>query len=211
MSAEFTATAIAVFARAPVPGEAKTRLIPVLGRGGAAELQRRLTEKTLATACAVPRAQVTLWVAGDIKHPFIVEAAARHGTALTAQVGADLGARMHHAFMQAKGPLLLIGTDCPQLQADGLAAAAALLAAHDVVLQPATDGGYVLIGLARPQPTLFESIAWGESSVLEQTQRRIAAAGLRCAQLAALDDLDTPADLQRAVAAGLVSAPGYSA
>jgi len=196
---------IAVFARAPVAGEAKTRLIPVLGADGAAALQRRLIEHTLTTACTVPGAQVTLWVAGDSEHPFITEVSARFGVALAAQVGNDLGARMQHAFEAAGAPLVLIGTDCPQLGPADLAAAAAALAANDVVIQPATDGGYVLIGLARPQPALFESIDWGGPQVLRQTQARIATIGLRCALRPTLDDLDTPADLQRALAAGLLT------
>jgi len=100
---------------------------------------------------------------------------------------------------------VLIGTDCPQLGPADLAAAAAALAANDVVIQPATDGGYVLIGLARPQPALFESIDWGGPQVLRQTQARIATIGLRCALRPTLDDLDTPADLQRALAAGLLT------
>ena len=197
---------IAVFARAPVPGEAKTRLIPMLGAAGAAALQRQLIERTLATACAVPAARVTLWVAGDPAHPFIVAAAARFGIPVAGQAGADLGARMHRAFVQTAAPLVLIGTDCPQLRPDDLAAAAAALDRHDVVIQPATDGGYVLIGLARPQPALFESIDWGGPQVLQQTRARIAVLGLRCVLRPALDDLDTPADLQRALAAGLLEA-----
>ena len=199
------AVRIAVFARAPVAGEAKTRLIPMLGADGAAALQRRLIERTLTTACAVPGAQVTLWVAGDSEHPFITEVSARFGVAHAAQVGNDLGARMQHAFEAAGAPLVLIGTDCPQLGPADLAAAAAALAANDVVIQPATDGGYVLIGLARPQPALFESIDWGGPQVLRQTQARIATIGLRCALRPTLDDLDTPADLQRALAAGLLT------
>jgi rSAM/selenodomain-associated transferase 1 len=198
---------IAVFARAPVAGEAKTRLIPRLGREGAAALQRQLIDRTLAKACAVADARVTLWVAGDAAHPFIVEAAARHGVATAAQAGADLGARMSHAFASAGAPLVLIGTDCPQLQSRDLAAAAQALAGHDVVIQPATDGGYVLIGLARPQPELFESISWGGAEVLRQTQARIAALGLRCALRPTLDDLDTAADYERALAAGLLTPP----
>jgi glycosyltransferase A (GT-A) superfamily protein (DUF2064 family) len=99
---------------------------------------------------------------------------------------------------------VLIGTDCPQLAVEDLAAAAAALAGNDVVIQPASDGGYVLIGLARPQPALFESIDWGGPQVLQQTQARIAALGLRCALRPVLDDLDTPTDFQRALAAGLL-------
>jgi len=206
MPAEPPAVNIAVFARAPVAGQTKTRLIPLLGAEGAAALQRRLIERTLATAGAVAGARVTLWVSGDAAHPFVVEAARRFGAAIAEQRGADLGARMNHAFESAGAPLVLIGTDCPQLSAGDLAGAAAALASHDVVLQPATDGGYVLIGLARPQPPLFESIDWGGPQVLRQTRGRIDALGLRCALRPTLDDLDTPADLQRALAAGWITA-----
>ena len=197
---------IAVFARAPLAGQAKTRLIPLLGADGAAALQRRLIERTLSTACAVQGARVTLWVAGDAGHAFVAEAARRFGVAIAEQRGADLGARMNHAFETVGAPLLLIGTDCPQLAPDDLSAAAGALRAHDVVIQPATDGGYVLIGLARPRPPLFESIDWGGPQVLRQTRERIAALGLRCALLPPLHDLDTPADLQRALAAGWLAA-----
>ena len=206
MRVEAPAVHIAVFARAPVAGQAKTRLIPLLGADGAAALQRRLIERTLATACAVPGARVTLWVAGDTAHRFIAGVAAHFGTALAAQQGADLGERMSHAFEATGAPLVLIGTDCPQLSSDDLTSAAAALATHDVVIQPATDGGYVLIGLAGPQPSLFEAIDWGGPQVLRQTRERIDALGLRCALRPALDDLDTPADLQRALAAGWLSA-----
>ncbi|MBK9245062.1 MAG: TIGR04282 family arsenosugar biosynthesis glycosyltransferase [Burkholderiales bacterium] len=193
---------IAVFARAPVAGQVKTRLIPLLGADGAAALQRRLIERTLATARAVDGARVTLWVAGEPAHPFVEQMAARFGVALAEQHGADLGERMHRAFETTAAPLVLIGTDCPRLSPQDLAEASAALAAHDVVLQPATDGGYVLIGLVRPQPPLFESIDWGGPQVLQQTQARIGALGLHCALRPPLDDLDTPADLQRALAAG---------
>ncbi|HEU0203075.1 MAG TPA: DUF2064 domain-containing protein, partial [Burkholderiaceae bacterium] len=89
---------IAVFSRAPVPGQAKTRLIARLGAEGAARLQQQLIERALARACAVAQAQVTLWVAGDGAAPFMHTVAQRHGVALAAQAGSDLGARMAHAF-----------------------------------------------------------------------------------------------------------------
>jgi rSAM/selenodomain-associated transferase 1 len=198
-------THIAVFARAPVPGQAKTRLIPALGADGAAALQRRLIERTLATACAVPGARVTLWVAGEIEHPFINATAARFGVGVAAQEGAGLGERMHRAFVATAAPLVLIGTDCPQLAAGDLAAAAQSLAGHEVVIQPASDGGYVLIALRDPQPRLFASIDWGGSRVLQQTRARVAELGLRCLLRPTLDDLDTAEDLQRALDRGLLA------
>lgn len=198
---------IAVFARAPVPGQAKTRLIPALGADGAAALQRQLIERTLATACSVPGARVTLWVAGGSDHPFIAATAARFGIAVAAQSGADLGERMHRAFVATAAPLVLIGTDCPQLAAGDLTAAALALSGHDVVIQPASDGGYVLIALRDPRPRLFTSIDWGGPLVLQQTRERVAELGLRCLLRPTLDDLDTPADLQRALDRGLLDTP----
>ena len=196
---------IAVFTKAPTPGAVKTRLIPTLGAGHAALLQQQLIERALRTACAVPNARVTLWVAGDLADPFIAACAQRFALPVLAQVGADLGARMHHAFAATAARLLLIGTDCPQLQTRDLASAKAALNRHDVVLQPAADGGYVMVGLARPQPALFEAMPWGSAEVLNETLQRIAAAGLRCALLPTRHDLDTAADLQRALAAGWVN------
>jgi rSAM/selenodomain-associated transferase 1 len=125
------------------------------------------------------------------------------------QQGDDLGARMHAALaatLAAHPPAgcLLIGTDCPALSPRDLQRAAAALAAHDVVLVPALDGGYVLIGLRRPQPALFDGIDWGTPAVLEATRARIAAAGLRAAELPPLPDLDTAADYHAARAAGWI-------
>lgn len=190
--------AIAVFARAPQPGRVKTRLIPALGAHGAAALQAQLIGLTLAKACAVRQAAVTLWLA-DGAHE------APPGVTVARQQGEDLGARMLHAFrhtLASARACVLIGTDCPALAVTHLRAAFAALTAHDVVLAPAEDGGYVLIGLTAPQPTLFSGIRWGTSEVLAQTRAAIAAAGLRAAYLPTLPDLDTPQDLARARAAG---------
>lgn len=192
---------VAVLARAPVPGEAKTRLIPALGADGAARLQARLIELTLARAAALQGARVSLWLAGD---PAALPAGARD-VPLHAQRGEDLGARMDHAAREAlarAARVLVIGTDCPALTPAHLRAARDALEQHDVVVQPADDGGYVLIGLNAPQPTLFTGIEWGSASVFPTTLRRIAEAGLRAAVLPSLPDLDTPDDLARARAAG---------
>jgi rSAM/selenodomain-associated transferase 1 len=180
-------------------------LIPALGTEGAARLQQQLTERALRTAVGAAGARVTLWVAGDPAHPFIAAMARRFSAGVEQQQGGDLGARMHRAFVQTAAPLVLIGTDCPQLRPDDLASAAALLADNDAVVQPAADGGYVLIALRKPQADLFDAIPWGGSEVLQQTLRRAAAAGLRCALRPTLHDLDTPEDLQRALLEGWVA------
>jgi rSAM/selenodomain-associated transferase 1 len=194
---------IAVLARAPVAGRAKTRLIPLLGAAGAAQLQARLIELTLAKALTVPECAVHLWLDGD---PAALPPAAQQ-VAVHRQEGADLGARMAHAFAQTlrlARPTILIGTDCPALTAGHLRHALACLADHDVVVQPATDGGYVLIGLNAPQPRLFADIPWGGPQVMAVTQQRIDALGLRCARPEPLPDLDLPEDYRHAVAQGWI-------
>lgn len=202
---------IAVFARAPVPGQAKTRLVPRLGAAGAARLQERLIESTLQKAVALPGARVTLWVAGNTDHPFIAACAQRVGVRVDAQRGNDLGARMLHAFATTLAPgradrCLVIGTDCPALATADLAAAAQALAAHDAVVQPAEDGGYVLIGLRAPHAQLFEGIEWGGSTVMQATRERLERLALAWCERPPLPDLDTPQDYERALAAGWLAA-----
>jgi hypothetical protein len=194
------ARAIAVFAKVPQSGAVKTRLIPAIGAPAAAALHARLIEETLAKAHALEGAEVCLWLAGDI---------ARYtpppGQALARQDGADLGARMAHAFVVTLArarACVLIGTDCPALTPAHLRQAFDELDRNDVVVIPAEDGGYVLIGLRAPQPQVFENIQWGGPTVLQATRARIEASGLGAAYLPPLPDLDTPADLARARADG---------
>jgi rSAM/selenodomain-associated transferase 1 len=141
---------IAVFARAPVPGEAKTRLIPALGAEGAAALHRRMVRDILAKARAAGLGRVTLWGAPDVSHASFAESATAFGVELRAQGPGDLGARMEAAFHSTL-PLLLVGSDCPSIEPSDLrACAAALQSGADAVFLPAEDGGYGLVGLARP-------------------------------------------------------------
>jgi len=191
---------IAVLAKAPIPGLAKTRLIARLGADGAARLQAVLTEHAVRTALAAGLGSVTLWCTPDTRHPAFVKLAHRTGVALEAQRGADLGARMAHAVAQraGRGPVLLTGTDCPALTPEHLrTAAAALEGGDEVVLIPAEDGGYVLVGLMESHPVLFEGIPWGSDRVIEVTRGRLRALGLRWSEPTTLWDLDRPADLDR--------------
>jgi rSAM/selenodomain-associated transferase 1 len=195
--------ALAIFARAPQPGQAKTRLIPRLGAEGAAQLQARLIELALAKAAALSDCATTLWLDGDAA---LLPPPARAVPRQT-QRGADLGERMADAFartLRTARRMVLIGTDCPGLTPADLHAAFAALARHEVVVQPALDGGYVLIGLAAPQPQLFDGIRWGSDEVLAATRERIAALGLRAAWLAPRPDLDTPTDYEHALAQGWI-------
>ena len=193
--------AIAVFSKAPRAGETKTRLIPALGAAGAARLQRRLCLQSLDLACRAAHGKVTLWAAPDHRQRFFRAVQAQRGIALRSQTGSDLGERMSNAFVAHAGPLLLIGTDCPALTEVHLeAAATALHEGHDAVFIPAEDGGYVLVGLRRPLPRLFEGIDWGSDQVMAQTRERLIAQGLRWAEPVTLWDVDRPEDLPRLAA-----------
>jgi rSAM/selenodomain-associated transferase 1 len=193
-----------VFARVPRPGAVKTRLIPALGAGGAARVYRLLLRRTLIAAARVPEVKRELWCTAEPDMAPCTTLARRLGMRLRRQGEGDLGARMAAAFEQAlgyepAGPAVLIGSDCPGYQPGYLAQAFALLEDRkrplDAVIGPALDGGYVLIGLRRPAPSLFEHIPWGTGEVLGRTCEALTAAGLRWAELPALGDIDRPEDL----------------
>lgn len=204
--------AVGVMAKAPIAGEAKTRLIPLLGAVAAADLQRELTLRALVTATgAAPRA-VTLFTAGDDDHPFWRECRHTFDVAVESQRGADLGARMQHALgvlLRSHAQALLIGTDCPALRPQDLVQAATVLCDRRMVFAPAEDGGYVLVGARELESAAFEGIAWGEASVMRDTRAALTAVGWRAgidwAELPESWDLDRPDDFRRALAAGLLS------
>lgn len=197
---DLTRVQVAVLAKAPMPGLAKTRLIPALGPQGAARLQRQLTRAAVQTALDARLGTVTLWCAPHARHRFFRAMHRTTGVRCLVQANGDLGQRMHAAFRLhcEQGPLLLTGTDCPLLTPDHLRRAAqALLDGEEAVFYPAEDGGYVLVGLRRPQAALFEGIAWSTDAVMVQTRERATALGLQLREFEALWDLDVPADLAR--------------
>jgi rSAM/selenodomain-associated transferase 1 len=201
--------AVAILAKAPLPGLAKTRLAPALGTEGAAALQARFIERTVATARAAGTGPVTLWAAPDQHHPAFQTLSALLGVTLARQPAGDLGARMLAAIEAARGPALVIGTDCPALTAEHLTAAATVLRdGCDAVVIPVEDGGYALIGSREPQPKLFDGVPWGSDSVMAETRRRLRAARLIWREPARLWDVDEPADLARMHRAGLASLMG---
>lgn len=191
---------ILIFAKAPTPGMAKTRLIPALGAEGAARLHGRLVRRTVARMRACALAPLELHAAPDGEHPLFRSLAAE-GVPLVVQRGYDLGERMQAALAAALASAefaILIGTDCPALDCGCVARACEALAEGcPAVLGPAEDGGYVLIGLRRPAAALFAGVDWGGPQVLAQTRRRLAALGWDALELPALWDLDRPADLDR--------------
>jgi hypothetical protein len=196
--------AVAVLAKAPIAGFAKTRLIPVLGARGAAVLQERLVERAVETACAAAIGPVTLWTTPDESHPVFQSIGAHLGITLARQADGDLGARMLAAITAANTCVLLIGSDCPALTLDHLRAAADVLRDRaPAVVIPAEDGGYALIGLRTPEPALFSDMPWSTPLVMNETRRRLRTLGLTWHEPVTLWDVDLPQDLERMRGIGL--------
>jgi len=192
-------TRIVVFAKAPIAGFAKTRLIPALGAKGAAALASRMLSHALAQALAAASQAVELCMSPGPSDPAWQGVALPEAVERSEQGEGDLGARMDRAMERAlgqrQGPVLLMGTDCPALSAAHIVEASRQLEQHDAVLLPAADGGYVLIGLRLPSPSLFKDMTWSTSVVAFETLHRMASLGLRVWQGPVLHDIDEPADL----------------
>lgn len=190
-------TRVVIFAKAPVPGAVKTRLIPALGADGAADLARQMLGETLASAAAAGNLRVELCASPHPDDPAWIDVLPP-GLERSDQGQGDLGERLAAASARAIRDgerVLLIGTDCPGLDAARLRAAASHLDRHDVVLYPAQDGGYVLLGLARWHESLFRDIAWSSDSVAAETEERVRALGWSLHRSEPLRDIDDPADL----------------
>ena len=191
---------IIIYAKAPIPGEVKTRMMPALDATTAAMLHSALVERALTTACATPF-DVVLCAAPDDSHPFFIECAEDFDIELDVQLpNANLGARMLASLndaLQSWSQVLLIGADCPAFTTAHLRAAMTQLDAHDIVLTPADDGGYVLIGASRTASTMFDDIEWGTENVLVAQRAALARCALSFAEMPTLWDVDRPQDLQR--------------
>ncbi|MDP2367472.1 TIGR04282 family arsenosugar biosynthesis glycosyltransferase [Rhodoferax sp.] len=192
-------TRIVVMAKAPLPGFAKTRLIPALGETGAARLAARMLHHTLGTALAAAIGPVELCAAPEPSDPAWRGVAVPADVVWSAQGVGDLGARMARAAQRgcALGErVLLIGTDCPALSPAHLRSAATALDAHDATLLPTFDGGYALLGLRQIHPSLFENMPWSTATVATQTVQRARQVGWSVELLPRLHDIDEPDDLQ---------------
>lgn len=189
-----------LFTRFPQPGRVKTRLINALGATGAADLHRRLTEHALRQArdlaCSCPaalevrytggtRSQMATWLGSDLQ--------------FRSQVAGDLGTRLDraftHAFSKGARAVVIMGSDCPGLTSRILREAFTELESCELVLGPAADGGYYLVGLRQCTPEIFRDIPWGSDQVLARSLSRAARLGLATNQLGLLSDVDRPADL----------------
>ena len=189
-----------VFTRYPEPGITKTRLIPVLGKAGAANLHRLMAQRTIARALSLQKSRR---LSVEIHHTGGSQQQMQDwlGTDLIYQnqIDGDLGARMAAAFQNSfdsgVDKVAIIGTDCPDLKAEILAQAFDRLSDRDLVLGPAKDGGYYLIGLRRSIPELFDGIKWGTSEVFASTRAIAQKLNLSIADLPTLADIDLPEDL----------------
>lgn len=189
---------VIVMAKAPLAGFAKTRLIPALGAPGAAALAERLLDSAVAQALAAALGPVDLCCAPDSSHAAFERLSSRPGLERSEQGDGDLGARMSRAlgrWLARADRALLIGTDAPMLDASMLQRAADALDRADAVFIPARDGGYVLVGLRCPAPSLFDGMRWSTSTVMARTRERLAKADLRHMELPPVADIDEPADL----------------
>jgi rSAM/selenodomain-associated transferase 1 len=197
----FPDSVLLIFCKAPIAGQVKTRLQPALTAEQAADVHRRLVRMTLKRAFRQPLCPVVLCCAPDTGHVFFRRCAADYPLDLAGQRGNDLGERMRNAFIDALTlyrQAILIGCDCPSLRADDLHhALAALRGGSDAVISPATDGGYVLIGVKADQPALFSGIPWGSDRVMAETRRRAREAGLSLHELKPQWDVDTIEDWER--------------
>lgn len=199
---EFPEARIIVFAKAPVPGQVKTRMAGHLGNFGAALLHRQLLSHILRRLIQARLAPVELWCAPDAQHGFFIACRRDYGIRLRRQQGHNLGERMAQALAtvlkEGSRFAVIVGSDCPMLDATYLRQGLmALKAGQDAVLGPTEDGGYMLIGLRQPCPALFKGIPWGSTIVLAATRRRLQRGGLTWSELPLAWDVDRPADLRR--------------
>ncbi len=191
---------VIVFSRFPEPGITKTRMIPALGAEGAARLQKVLTERTLYAAreyCSDRSTDLEVrFAGGDAQRMANLFGADRR---YLPQQGSDLGERLIDAFASAFSAgaerVVVIGSDCPGLESSVLDAAMKALSQEDVVLGPAIDGGYYLIGLKENRPELFQGIDWGNEGVLRQTVDKAKRSRCSIYRLRPLSDVDFPEDL----------------
>jgi rSAM/selenodomain-associated transferase 1 len=189
-----------IFTRYPEPGKTKTRMISLLGQYGAARLQQQMTEYTLKQAKKLQKSMslsIAIFYSGGTEQ--LMRDWLGNEIIYQQQSDGDLGQRMKSAFARSLSiscdKVVIIGTDCPELNSTVLSQAFELLTCSDLVLGPALDGGYYLIGLSRLIPELFQGINWGTSAVFEQTKAIAQQLKLKVSYLSPLHDIDRPEDL----------------
>jgi len=198
---QFPNSRILIFAKAPIPGFAKTRLIPALGADGAAQLYAEMLQKKVQEISTDALCPLQCWCTPDCAHELFQQFATQSNLSLHLQQGDDLGERMAFAAEQAlqeAGSVVLIGGDAPSLTVEHLQQAITWLeSGADAVLGPAEDGGYVLLALRHLQHDLFTEMPWGTDQVLSITRQRLKQLGWHWRELPTLWDVDRPEDLVR--------------
>ena len=195
-----SSSALFVFAKAPIPGKVNTRLIPAIGEQQATKLQHDLIVHRMQQFAALDNIDVQLWCAPDAQHPLFQQCAERYAVRLQQQQGDNLGQRMAHAIcdgLQHYRHVVLTGTDAPAVDVAEIEQALHYLQTRDVVLQPAEDGGYVLIAMSACHAAVFEAVDWGSDQVMAQTRNNMIAAGLRWHELPVSWDVDNVEDYRR--------------
>lgn len=192
--------AIIIFAKAPVPGQVKTRLCPPLTPDEAASLHGSMVMDAVEHTRPLREFDIYLACTPSMDHPFFQTLAARHRLQLIEQVGDDLGQRMDHALTTILNRgykyALLVGADIPNLSGHTYKQAIDMLQSKDVVFGPTKDGGYYLVGMKIPNPELFANISWSTDRVLSQSQAQAEKLGLAMSLLEPEHDIDTFDDLQ---------------
>jgi rSAM/selenodomain-associated transferase 1 len=191
-------TRIVIFAKAPIPGFCKTRLIGALGEEGAAALAAKMLCRTVKVAMRADLGPVELCVAPEPEHVTLRALDVPPEVVWSRQAEGDLGARMASAVLRTLARdenVLCIGTDCLELEVKHLQEAARAVRQNPVVIAPALDGGYVLLGLSQFDASIFQDMVWGTDRVFQETMHRIERLGWRVTQLETLRDIDEPGDL----------------
>ncbi len=191
--------ALLVFAKSPIAGQVKTRLIPDIGCDKATLLYKELLTGTLDTVIKSRVSNIQLWISGDIHHQYFTNLENREYFQFYSQTGRDLGERMFNAIDSALNEYsyaVLIGSDCPELLISDIQSAMnSLKNGKDMVLGPAEDGGYYLIGLRKNNAELFSGIKWGKEDVFSETCARAKKINFDVSLLPKRSDVDRASDL----------------
>jgi rSAM/selenodomain-associated transferase 1 len=191
-----------VFAKAPIPGQVKTRLGKDLGDKNAAIIYKKMLYAYLKKITRIPDITIQLWCYPDTRHPFFLKCARDFDVKLMRQSGSDLGRRMFYAFRhnarRGSSIMILSGTDIPAIGAHDIKKSIRHLHnKSDVVLMPTLDGGYGLIAMKKSLPTVFNNMVWSTSKVLEHTLQRLKRRRLSVHLLAHRRDIDDRQDYRQ--------------
>ena len=197
---KYSDAVVLIVAKAPVAGQVNTRLIPDIGVEAATALQFELIQSRLESLNETKLCETQLWCAPDVHHPFFQQCQSQYNIELHKQSGDDLGVRMSSAIEQSLKKfkrVVLVGTDAPSLSCEHIETAIEQLENHDVVIGPAEDGGYVLIGMSQHSDAVFQVVEWGTDQVLDETRAKIQENKLSCFELEPCWDIDRVEDYLR--------------